>query len=246
MQVQQACEALSTRLDDSKAKGKPTKGFKLSNVKRLTAEIPVADDSPTSVVSLAEDLLKGLAPELASSVTLVFGDVEAALLASTKVQNQVVALDDAPDEPLVGPLLIVGPSAGQLGEAEELLRKWRGRVVILLNPEWAEGQSVPSNHTAFVKSFEVVYCFQPIAIQAFIVTTTQGAVSKRVVKGQSGQAPWQILKQGWGNNWKIIGQMQRRPTSQDLELAFLNASAAESPITAGIKAVKQLAPSKKK
>lgn len=53
----------------------------------------------------------------------------------------------------------------QLGEAEELLRKWRGRVVILLNPEWAEGQSVPSNHTAFVKSFEVVYCFQPVAIQ---------------------------------------------------------------------------------
>ncbi len=59
-------------------------------------------------------MLKGLAPELAISVTLVFGDVEAALLASTKVQNQVVALDDAPDEPLVGPLLIVGPSAGQV------------------------------------------------------------------------------------------------------------------------------------
>ena len=66
------------------------------------------------VVSLAEDLLKGLAPELASSVTLVFGDVEAALLASTKVQNQVVALDDEPEEPLVGPLLIVEPSAGQV------------------------------------------------------------------------------------------------------------------------------------
>lgn len=244
--VQQACEALNTRLDDSKGKGKPTKGFKLSNVKRLIVEIPDADDSPKSVVSLAEDLLNGLAPELASSVTLVFGDVEAALLASTKVQNQVVALDDVPDEPLVGPLLIVEPSAQQLGEAEELLKRWRGRVVILLNPEWAEGQSVPSSHTAFMKSFEVVYCFQPIAIQAFIVTTTQGAVSKRVVKGQSGQMPWQIMKQGWGNNWKVIGQMQRRPTSQDLELAFLNASAAESPITAGIKAVKQLAPSKKK
>ena len=53
----------------------------------------------------------------------------------------------------------------QLGGAEELLRKWRGRVVILLNPGWSEGQSVPSSHTAFVKSFEVVYCFQPIAIQ---------------------------------------------------------------------------------
>lgn len=82
-------------------------------------------------------------------------------------------------------------------------------------------------------------------LQAFIVATTQGAVSKRVLKGTSGEASWQILKQGWGNNWKVIGQMQRRPTSEDLEVAFLNASAAESPITAGIKAVKQLAPSKK-
>lgn len=66
------------------------------------------------VVSLVEALLKGLASQVANSVTLVFGDVEAALLASTKIQNQVVALDDVPDEPLVGPLLLVGPSAGQV------------------------------------------------------------------------------------------------------------------------------------
>lgn len=56
----------------------------------------------------------------------------------------------------------------QLGDIEELLKKWRGRVVILLNPAWAEGRDVPSKHAAFVKSFEVVYCFQPVAIQVCI------------------------------------------------------------------------------
>ena len=53
----------------------------------------------------------------------------------------------------------------QLGSTEELLRKWRGRSVVLLNPAWADGKNIPSKDAAFVKSFEVVYCFQPIAIQ---------------------------------------------------------------------------------
>ena len=65
------------------------------------------------VVSLAEDLLKGLPPQMARS-TLVFGSIEAALLASSRLQNQVVALEDAPDEPLAGPLLIISPSAEQV------------------------------------------------------------------------------------------------------------------------------------
>lgn len=68
---------------------------------------------PVQVVSLAEDLLKGL-PQVARS-TLVFGSIEAALLASSRLQNQVVALEDAPDEPLTGPLLITSPSVEQVG-----------------------------------------------------------------------------------------------------------------------------------
>jgi hypothetical protein len=66
------------------------------------------------VVSLASDLLRGLTLDFASGATLVFGSVEAALLASQKVQNAVVALEDLPDEPLVGPLVIVGPSTQQV------------------------------------------------------------------------------------------------------------------------------------
>lgn len=59
-------------------------------------------------------MLKGLPPDVSKSTTLVFGNVEAALLASRQMQNQVVALDDEPEEPLVGPLLIVEPSVAQV------------------------------------------------------------------------------------------------------------------------------------
>lgn len=74
------------------------------------------------VVSLAEDLLRGLPPDVASSMILAFGNIEAALLASTKLQNQIIALDDVPEEPLAGPLLIVEPSVAQVFEAHFLRR----------------------------------------------------------------------------------------------------------------------------
>ena len=81
-------------------------------------------------------------------------------------------------------------------------------------------------------------------MQAFVVSTTKGALFAQVTQAGS-HADWKILKKGWGDSWKVIGKMQRRPTSQDLETAFYNASAAESPLTAGIRAVRQLVPSKK-
>ena len=82
------------------------------------------------------------------------------------------------------------------------------------------------------------------SVQAFVVSTTQGALLAQVMQ-TGGQADWKILKKGWGDSWKVIGKMQRRPSPQDLEAAFYNASAAESPLTAGIRAVRQLVPSKK-
>jgi hypothetical protein len=82
-------------------------------------------------------------------------------------------------------------------------------------------------------------------LQAFL-TTTEGAIMKAATTSSPASTRWQIAKKGWGNSWQVIGQMQRQPNSSDLELAFYNASAAESPLTAGIKAVKQLLPSKTK
>ena len=141
--------------------------------------------------------------------TLIFGSIEAALLASSRLQNQVVALEDAPDEPLAGPLLIISPSAEQVNGADPLLllccawcaevmhrqtcmvavatammpsggqhhlwplqmaelsgllAKWRGKDVVLVNAGWTT-ESAPSSHAAQARSFQVVYCFQPIAIQ---------------------------------------------------------------------------------
>ena len=65
-------------------------------------------------VSLAAQLLKGLQPDVSRSLVLCFGKVDAALAASKELNNQVLALDDLPDEAPSAAHLIVGASQEQV------------------------------------------------------------------------------------------------------------------------------------
>lgn len=53
-----------------------------------------------------------------------------------------------------------------------LLSRWRGRAIILLNAEWT-AETVEPQFKAFVRSFESVYSFLPLAIQVrcFVLDT---------------------------------------------------------------------------
>ena len=63
--------------------------------------------------------------------------------------------------------------------------------------------------------------------------TTEGALV------QSGDSAWQIfLKEG--DNYTCIGRQDRRPSETELELAFYNAAAANSPINKGIAGIRSL------
>jgi len=57
-----------------------------------------------------------------------------------------------------------GLSLVQVEKVEVLLSQWRGRAAVLLNAEWTP-ENVDSQYKAFVKSFESVYSFLPLAIQ---------------------------------------------------------------------------------
>ena len=66
-----------------------------------------------------------------------------------------------------------------------------------------------------------------------LVRTTEGALI------QSGDSAWQIfLKEG--DNYTCIGRQDRRPSETELELAFYNAAAANSPINKGIAGIRSL------
>ena len=53
----------------------------------------------------------------------------------------------------------------QVPDLAALLGRWRGKEAILVNAGWTDRAAVPGGSAAFVKSFETVYCFQPIALQ---------------------------------------------------------------------------------
>ena len=65
-------------------------------------------------VSLAAQILKGLQADVSRSLVLCFGKVDAALEASKQLNNQVLALDDLPDEAPSSALLIIAPSQQQV------------------------------------------------------------------------------------------------------------------------------------
>jgi hypothetical protein len=69
----------------------------------------------------------------------------------------------------------------------------------------------------------------------------EGAVLRRASKGGALSAvPWQILVEQRGGRFLQVGQMKRRPSQSDLELAFMNASAAKSPLTGAVRGAKSL------
>lgn len=72
--------------------------------------------------------------------------------------------------------------------------------------------------------------------QAFIITQ-DGVVLK-----DGPDAAWLILKKDFLGKFKSIGRMSTRPTASDLEAAFVNAAAVDSPVNKGIAFVRSKLP----
>lgn len=78
-----------------------------------------------------------------------------------------------------------------------------------------------------------MYSFLPLAIQ-FFMSKKEGVVFK------FGDQPWRIFYQDTNGLRQIGQQATRRPTQDDLEIVILNASAADSPLTAAAKGIRGL------
>ncbi|GFR49679.1 hypothetical protein Agub_g11827, partial [Astrephomene gubernaculifera] len=162
---------------------------------------------------------------------------------------------------LGGVLLLVEPAVSDVALVEQLLEEvWSGPAAVLLNPQWGQlqggaggqGQSappqLPPEYQRLAESVEVRYSLLLCAIQG-LLGRKEGAVllTSADPPGPSAAprgAPWRILLRQ-GEEFVQVGAMPRRPSSGDLELAFLNASAAASPLTKTAKFLRGLLPGKK-
>ncbi|PNW79845.1 hypothetical protein CHLRE_08g369000v5 [Chlamydomonas reinhardtii] len=253
------------------AKGFSNRAKAGSDTNRFGIEIPVADGSAQAAIDLTTTILNTTAARLKqrpggasvaaaagpSNWTVVHAREDALRLATSSArgkagpQPQVLGLRQACQQPqLAGLLVVVEPQLDDVALVEQLLDEvWAGPAALVINPGWGQqgAAPVPAEYARAVDSISVVYSFLPCAIQG-LLGPKEGAVLRTVDAGGGGAAgrpaPWRILlKQK--EEFVQVGAMPRRPTSSDLELAYLNASAASSPITKTAKFLRGLIPGKK-
>lgn len=228
--VAQACTCIAAQLK-TKKKAKAFSGGS-TGLRRLLVEVPLSSESSKQYAELGLEFAKQLSALELGTMTYVYFDTQAAQLAAAaadKPNNVVIAsLESARGQALTGTLVLVCPSEKQIEEASKLVANWLGTLCVGINAAW-DADRAPPDQRSFVRTFTVVYSFLPLAIQ-FFLSKKEGAVFK------FGAEPWRIFSQQTDGTLKQVAQQaQRRPNQDDLELAFLNQSAAESPLTAAAK-----------
>ena len=184
--------------------------------------------------------------------------------------NTVLSLSQCLSEDLPGGcVMLLGPSTSQASDLEFFMDRFRGPMAVMINPRWSEDQAIAgldassAKRQSILDSFETVYCFMPIMIKAFVFNAQEGALFRFVARQMDGgdaetsvpgfasdestgkdansdeASLWRIFVRK-KNSWEAIARMPRRPSSTDIEVAFYNAAAAESPLTAAAKFLKNV------
>ncbi len=101
----------------------------------------------------------------------------------------------------------------------------------------------PAPHTPPPPTHPPTHTQRSPPVQAFGLTAQEGAVFRLAL---APSAPWKVYAATGGGGWEAVGRMNRRPTQEDIEDVFYNASAASSPLAKGAKLIKGLVGGKKK
>lgn len=222
---------------------------------RLRIELPLLDDSPATMAELVADLLQAFLASKPGSdrrrVGICFGDLEAVAAAqrhpalSKVLQSGSWAAwaleNDSDEESNFGAVFVVGPKSGQLDRLKNLVTRLGSQPVVVVNPDWAETEQQEEDSDGkreFFKSFEVCYCFMPLAVKG-IFGSSEGAVLKFVRGGAPAGTPWVVLKSENGQMRRIT-TAKERPTAEQLETIMYASMAANSPVSKSIQFVQSL------
>jgi len=250
--IKDAAKAVAYELKDVTLT-KSNKGFSKSKAGKVwtSVDIPTAQQGAAAQVSLVCQLVTLLAQSLKGgpSFTVVFVDAQAAALAAPAASpraggdkgaptlpagTRVLELRAACREPVLSGsvLVLVGPKVAEVALVEQLVAEtWSGPAACLVNADLLTAGGVPDAQREFVSQVGCAWAFQPVEVKGLLGNMT-GAALKTAGPGDAGA--WRILMskpEVGGEQMVQIGQMRRRPSPSDLELAFINANASASPLT---------------
>jgi len=240
--ISDAVQAAATQLQPQ-AK---SKGFSKGGSRQycLCIDLPIASEGVEDVADLGKRVSQELSSKLNTPCTVVFADEQAAAVCLRGGKSRSVAimhLREACRKPLLsgGVLVIVAPKIADVALCDQLVQEvWTGSGALLVNSEFAVTPLTEASPDLqpFLQSLATVYAFQPVAVKG-LLGNMEGAVLKRVERGDPGQTPYKMLKQVKGE-FVQIGQSLKRPDNDDLEATFINASAAQSPLTKAARAIR--------
>ncbi|CAK7338342.1 unnamed protein product [Dovyalis caffra] len=253
--ILQAKTCLSTTLE--KPLNNPKLAGKLKKLKqpRFQVEIPVIDDSPTSLSQLAFDVFKDLPVKRKGAPVKIFilwpspslknkgieafrshnssNNVEHFDISSVRnTDNRTLSSADV--------AVFLAPENSQLLDIKTVTDLLYPKPVVIFNPKWGfEEENDFGDLNGFVGSFEVIYSFMGLEVWG-ILSKRKGLIFKCVRDGVVSGEEWTVLVEEEDGELKAVSRFKARPSISEVENVLYNLMAINSPITKSAKFFKDL------
>ncbi|MBA0850379.1 hypothetical protein Goshw_028864 [Gossypium schwendimanii] len=251
--ILQAKTCLSTCLE--KPLNNPKLVGKLKKLKqpRFQVEIPLVDDSPSSLAQLALDIFKDMSLKRKGplvEILVLWPDVrlkEAGIqafesssslshiehidLPSVSKNNRILSPSDV--------AVFLGPEPSQLALIKAIADSLYPKPLVIFNPKWgSEEENDFGDLKGFVGSFEVIYSFMGLEVRG-VLSKRKGMVFKCVTDGVLSGEQWSVLVEEDGE-LKVVSRFKSRPGIEEVENVLYNLMAINSPITKSAKFLRDL------
>lgn len=253
--VLQAKTCISTTLE--KPLNNPKLSGKIKKIKqpRFRVEIPVVDDSPSSLSQLAFDIFNDIPIRRKGSsakILILWPDVASteaavkAFLSSSSSRSQVEHIDlssvGETDNRILNSsdiVILMSPDKSQLAVIKTVTENLHPKPAVIFNPRWGfEEEESFGDLCGFAGSFEVIYSFMGLEVKG-ILSKRKGVVFKCVRDGVLSGERWNVLVEEEGD-LKVVSRFKARPSIGEVETVLYNLMAINSPVTKSAKFLRDL------
>ncbi|EPS65763.1 hypothetical protein M569_09015, partial [Genlisea aurea] len=236
--ILQAKNSLLSTLAKPLQNPKLTGKFKKLKQPRYRVEIPVIDDSVSSLSELALQVFDEMPVRKKAKILLLWPNGESTQTASNATGILNMDLSSwVLDKGVISPDLAVflSPKASQLEIIKTVSDSLYPKPLVIFNPQWSfEEESDLGEMGRFVGSFQVVYSFMGLEVRG-VVSKRRGVIFKH------GNEMWDVFVEEEGDKeMRLVSSFKTRPSMGEVENVLYNLMAMNSPITKSAKFFKDL------
>ncbi|KAJ8754619.1 hypothetical protein K2173_010710 [Erythroxylum novogranatense] len=231
--------------------------FKKLKQPKFQVEIPLIDDSSTSISQLAFDVFINIPTKRKGStvkITIIWPSSklkdEAIEVFQSHPLHNITHVDisaakggDARILNSAEVAVFMAPESSQLSVVKIVSDSLYPKPVVMFNPRWGfEEESEFGELSEFLRSFEVIYSFMGLEVRG-VLSKRKGVVFKCVRDGVVSGEKWSVLveeEEEDKGELKVVSRFKTRPSIGEVENVLYNLMAINSPITKSAKFLRDL------